>query len=145
MSADELADELLSAVFEADPLAGSLYGFPGYDERLPDLSADAEEQVAATLGAIARRAEAHDDDLVERERQTLDFVRVMARGMADAAQVPLTEFTISDTFVAPVPGVLTTLPKLQLDTAERRQGYLTRLQGLPELLTTAGERHREGT
>jgi uncharacterized protein (DUF885 family) len=146
MSADDLAAELLTAVLEADPLAGSLYGFPGYDDRLPDLGAEAEARVAVDLAAIAHRAEDQSDlGLGEPEHQTLDFVRVMARNMAEAARVPLTEFTICDTFVAPVPGVLTTLPKLQLDTEERRQGYLTRLRALPELLATAGGRHRQGT
>ena len=146
MSADDLASELLTTVLDADPLAGSLYGFPGFDDRLPDLSAEAEERVAADLGSIAQRAEDQSDrGLSEPEHQTLDFVRVMARGMADAARVPLTEFTICDTFVAPVPGILTTLPKVQLDTEERRQGYLTRLDALPGLLATAGARHRQGT
>ena len=146
MSADDLAAELLSTVLDADPLAGSLYGFPGYDDRLPDLSADAEDQMAAELESIARRAEDHPDKgLAETEHQTLDFVRVLARGMADAARVPLTEFTICDTFVAPVPGVLTTLPKLPLDTEERRQGYLDPPRAAcPALLATAGERHRQG-
>ena len=146
MSADDLAAELLTAVFDADPLSGSMYGFPGYDERLPDLSAEAEERVAAELASVAQRAEGQSEEgLSEPERQTLDFVRVLARGMADAARVPLTEFTICDTFVAPVPGILTMLPKLPLDTEERRQGYLVRLLGLPELLVTAAERHTSGT
>src|SRR5580700_12083822 len=145
MSADDLAADLLTTVFDADPLSGSMYGFPGYDDRLPDLSAEGEHEVGAALESIARRAEDHPDQgLTEMEHQTLDFVRVLARGMAGAAQVPLTEFTICDTFVAPVPGVLTTLPKLPLDTDERRQGYLSRLRGLPALLAAAGERHTSG-
>ncbi len=145
MPADDLATELLSTVFDADPLSASMYGFPGYDDRLPDFSDEAEALVAATLTAIAQRAEDHTDQgLAETEHQTLDFVRVLARGMADAARVPLTEFTICDTFVAPVPGVLTTLPKLPLDNEERRNGYLARLGGLPALLAAAGERHRSG-
>jgi hypothetical protein len=132
MPADDLAAALLATVLDADPLAGSLYGFPGYDDRLPDLSAAAEAQQADELASIALRAEDQSDDgLVETEHQTLDFVRVMARGMADAARVPLTEFTICDTFVAPVPGILTTLPKLQLDTEERRRGYVGRVRHRP--------------
>jgi uncharacterized protein (DUF885 family) len=145
MSVDDLAAELLSTVFDADPLSGSMYGFPGYDDRLPDLSAGAEERIATALESVAQRAE--DDPargLDETEHQTLDFVRVLARGMAEAARVPLTEFTICDTFVAPVPGVLTSLPKLPLDTDERRQGYVARLRGLPALLVDAGERHTSG-
>ena len=146
MSADDLAAELLTVVFDADPLTASMYGFPGHDERLPDLSAETEERVAAALDSVAQRAEDHSEEgLAEQEHQTLDFVRVLARGMADAARVPMTEFTICDTFVAPVPGILSTLPKLALDTDERRQGYLARLGGLPELLATAGERHESGT
>jgi uncharacterized protein (DUF885 family) len=122
-----------------------MYGFPGYDDRLPDLSADAEDRVATALESVAQQAEDHPDHgLAETEHQTLDFVRVLARGMAGAARVPLTEFTICDTFVAPVPGVLTTLPKLPLDTDERRHGYLERLRGLPALLADAGERHTSG-
>ena len=146
MSADDLAAALLSTVFDADPLSGSMYGFPGYDDRLPDLSAAAEEEIASALDAVARQAEVHTDQgLAETEHQTLDFVRVLARGMGEAALVPMTEFTICDTFVAPVPGVLTTLPKLPLDTDERRHGYLDRLRGLPTLLAAAGERHRSGS
>ncbi|HUE07646.1 MAG TPA: DUF885 domain-containing protein [Acidimicrobiales bacterium] len=145
MPANDLATELLAAVFDADPLSASMYGFPGYDNRLPDLSEEAEARVAATLASIAQRAEAHSaQGLTETEHQTLDFVRVLARGMAEAARVPLTEFTICDTFVAPVPGVLTTLPKLPLDNEERRNGYLARLGGLPALLAIAGERHQSG-
>jgi hypothetical protein len=86
MSADELAADLLSIVFDADPLSGSMYGFPGYDDRLPDLSADAEERVAAALGSVAQRAEEHPEQgLAETERQTLDFVRVLGVVPTDLA------------------------------------------------------------
>ena len=47
-----------------------------------------------------------EDGLAETELQTLDFVRCLARGMAAAATVPIIEFTISDTFAAPVGDVL---------------------------------------
>ena len=146
MSADDLAAELLTTVLTADPLSGSLYGFPGHDDLLPDFGAAAEAEHASALRSVAARAQQlSDDGLDETERQTLDFVRCMATGMADAATVPLTEFTICDTFVDPVNGVLTMLPKLQLDTEARRDGYLTRLRGVPDVLATAAQRHREGS
>jgi uncharacterized protein (DUF885 family) len=146
MSADELAAELLTTVLEADPLTGSLYGFPGYEGLLPDFGALAEQRQAGQLAAIAERAESlPESGLDENELQTLDFVRFMGRNMAGAARVPLVEFTICDTFVDPVASVLTVLPKLALDTEERRQGYLARLHGLPQLLQTATTRHRDGT
>jgi uncharacterized protein (DUF885 family) len=145
MSADELAAELLNAALDADPLAGSLYGFPGYDNLLPDFGTEAEAAQARTLESIAQRsAETTTDGLEESELQTLDFVRYMARGMADAATVPLMEFTICDTFAAPVGAVFNALPKLQLNTDERRDGYLTRMHHMPWLLETAAQRHRDG-
>ncbi len=145
MPGGDLADELLTAVLEADPLSASLYGFPGYDELLPDFSQAAEAASARRLSSIAARAEqTPDDGLEETELQTLDFVRCLARGMADAAGVPLIEFTISDTFAAPVGAVLTSLPKVQLDTEERREGYLARLRGLPDMLATVARRQEEG-
>src|SRR6516165_6832994 len=146
MSPHDLAAELFTTVLEADPLTGSLYGFPGHDDLLPDFGAVAEHEQAGQLASIAERAEGlPESDLGEAEHQTLDFVRFMGRNMADAARVPLIEFTICDTFVDPVASVLTMLPKLALDTEERRQGYLARLTGLPQLLQTASARHREGT
>jgi uncharacterized protein (DUF885 family) len=57
----------------------------------------------------------------------------------------MVEFTISDTFVAPVSNILTTLPKLPLQTEERREGYLSRLAAIPAALATAVERHVAGT
>jgi len=145
MGAEDLATELLSTTLDAEPLAGSMYGFPGYDDRLPDFSEAAQSDLSERLASIARRAEEESaEGLGEVESQTLDFVRHLARGMADAAPVPLIEFTICDTFVAPVSSILTTLPKLPLQTEERRSGYLTRLHALPEALATAAERHRRG-
>jgi uncharacterized protein (DUF885 family) len=145
MPGDELAAELVTSVLDADPLAGSLYGFPGYDELLPDFSAEAESEHARRLASIAERAEEEGDDgLGETEVQTLDFVRCLGRGMADAAAVPVVEFTVCDTFVSPVGAVLTSLPKVQLDTEERKEGYLSRLRRLPGMLTTAAQRHAEG-
>lgn len=146
MPGDDLAAELLTAVLDADPLSGSLYGFPGYDELLPDFRQPTEVAHARRLSSVADRAEqTSDGGLAETELQTLDFVRCMARSMADAAAVPLVEFTISDTFASPVGAVLTSLAKVSLDTEERREGYLVRLRQLPAMLATVAQRHEEGT
>jgi uncharacterized protein (DUF885 family) len=145
VSANDLAAELLEITLDADPLSGSLYGLPGYDDRLPDLSAEGERSVEALLSSIAERAaDLPIEGLDETEHQTADFVRHLSSGMAGAARVPLTEFTICGTFVAPVGAVLTCMPRVPLDTSERREGYVARLHGLPVLLATAAERHGEG-
>ena len=61
--------------------------------------------------------------------------------MAGAATVPIIEFTVSDTFAAPVGNVLSSLPKVSVDTDKRRAGYLARLRGLSDLLAMAAQRH----
>ena len=120
-------------------------GFPGTTSSFPTSAKRPRPRSARRLSSIAARAEqTPDDGLEETELQTLDFVRCLARGMADAAGVPLIEFTISDTFAAPVGAVLTSLPKVQLDTEERREGYLARLRGLPDMLATVARRQEEG-
>jgi uncharacterized protein (DUF885 family) len=145
MTPDDLASELLETTLDADPLAGSLYGFPGYDARLPDFSKASELAQGTRLAALAEQAAQLDETGVnEVQLQTLDFVRRMAANMAGAATVPLVEFTVCDTFVDPVNGVLTLLPKLALDTKERQDGYVARLRALPGMLSTVAERHREG-
>ena len=145
MLGDELAAELLTSVLHANPMTGSLYGFSGYDAHLPDFSGESQSGHARQLASIATRAEqAPDSGLAETDVQTLDFVRCLARGMADAAAVPIIEFTISDTIAAPVGEVLSSLPKVPLDTEERREGYLTRLCGLSSMLETVAQRHQEG-
>ncbi|HEX4434363.1 MAG TPA: DUF885 domain-containing protein [Acidimicrobiales bacterium] len=145
MPGDDLAAELLAAVCDADPLSGSLFGLPGYDALLPDFSEESEADHARTLASIATRAEqSTETGRDETERQTLDFVRCLARGMADAAAVPIIEFTISDTFAAPVGSVFASLPKVPVDTDERREGYLERLRGLPGMLDTVVQRHADG-
>ncbi len=122
VTADDLAAELLQASLDADPLSGSLYGFPGYDDRLPDLSAEAERAVEARFSSIAERAGGLSGvGLDETAHQTLDFVTHMASNMAGAAGIPLTEFTICDTFVDPVGGVINSLPKVPLDTPGRER------------------------
>ena len=114
MLGDELAAELLTSVLHANPIIGSLYGFSGYDAHLPDFSGESQSGHARQLASIAARAEqAPDAGLAETDVQTLDFVRCLARGMADAAAVPIIEFTISDTFAAPVGEVLSSLPKIR--------------------------------
>ena len=128
MTPDDLASELLETTLDADPLAGSLYGFPGYDERLPDFSKASELAQGTRLAALAEQAAQLDETgLNEVQLQTLDFVRRMAANMAGAATVPLVEFTVCDTFVDPVNGVLTLLPKLRA----RHQRTPGRLRGPP--------------
>ena len=145
MTPDALAGELLDAYLDNEPLSASMLGLPGYDERLPDISAAAEARAADIFAGIAARADAADDNgLDEWQRQTLDFVRHVASVIAETTPLPLVEFTITDLYVAPAPMLLHVLPQLPLSDRARIAAYRTRLQAIPEFLQTAAERHNEG-
>jgi uncharacterized protein (DUF885 family) len=80
-----------------------------------------------------------DEDAV-----TLAVVAQQARALADRIDAHLTEYTITDIFVAPAAGLLTLLPMLPLPDAARAGSYLDRLRAVPRYLDAAAERHRAG-
>jgi uncharacterized protein (DUF885 family) len=142
---DDLASTLLEVLLRANPLEGSLLGLSGYDDKLPDLSCEAQEEEVAALTEVADEAAQLDGaGGAERDLQTADLVRSSAAARAAAAAVPLVEFTVGDFHAAPVSEVLTMLPKVPLDTDERAGAYVARLHGLPSLLQTAAARHLRG-
>ncbi|HEY5334440.1 MAG TPA: hypothetical protein VIJ71_00295 [Mycobacteriales bacterium] len=53
-----LADDLHTLTLDADPLAASFFGEPGYEGRLPDLSRDASARLVTTLRTVLDRADA---------------------------------------------------------------------------------------
>jgi uncharacterized protein (DUF885 family) len=143
--ADALADELTRLEFEREPIGASLYGIPGYDAELGDQSAAAEQAARARLADLAGRADAVDrSDVDAGDAVTLAVVAQQARAAVDRIDSHAAEYTITDLFVGPASGLLTVLPMLALPDAERAEGYLARLRGLPEYLAVTAERHREG-
>jgi uncharacterized protein (DUF885 family) len=143
--ADALADELARLGFEYEPIGASLYGIPGYDDRIGDPSAAAEQAFRAKLLDIAARAdEVAKSETDPADAVTLAVVAQQARSSVDRIDSHMAEYTITDLFVSPAAGLLTMLPMTALPTAERARDYLTRLRGLPEYLLACAQRHREG-
>lgn len=145
MTPRELADDLLDSLFSASPISASLLGLPGYDDRLSDLSAEADTVAAQRFDALAERAATVDvEDLDETDRQTVEFVRHVAATERDVIGLGGVEWTITDLWVAPASSLLEFLPRTPLDTPERQAGYLARLAGVPTYLTQAADRHTDG-
>jgi uncharacterized protein (DUF885 family) len=132
-----LADELLDALMDADPLGASLIGLPGYDDRLSDPSEEAEQALRAKVADIAARA-------ADSAEVTGQVVAQQARAAIDRIDSRMIEYTISDFFVGPASALLTLLPMIALPDAERAKSYLTRLRAVPEHLDGVTERHRAG-
>jgi uncharacterized protein (DUF885 family) len=80
---DRLIDGFLAHHFEESPSVATMHGVDGYDDRLPDLSADgyarreaADDDWAAQFGSLA------DDELTDDERIDRDLVLSHLRGRA---------------------------------------------------------------
>jgi uncharacterized protein (DUF885 family) len=144
-SAAGLAAEMMDVLFTVEPLTATLLGVPGHDERLADPSVAAEQWARARFAGLAERADDLAGSTVDpADAVTLAVVAQQARARIDHIDSHAIEYTISDLFVAPAPGLLTVLPMLVLPDAERAAAFLTRLRAVPGFLAAVAERHRAG-
>jgi uncharacterized protein (DUF885 family) len=145
-AARELADTLLDISLDADPLGASLLEIPGYDDRLPDPTAAAEQRHAARLDDLAKRAREvlATGQLEGEQRVTATFVEAVATTERDVAQAGLADFAISDLWVSPVAGALEALRQIPLGSVERAEGYLARLRAFPGFVDAVLDRFRAG-
>jgi uncharacterized protein (DUF885 family) len=144
-SAAGLADEMINAMFVAEPVYPSLLGLPGYDDRLADPSERADQEGRARVLGLAERADRLAESTVdEGDAVTLAVVAQQGRAHADHVDARAVEYTITNLFVAPAVGLLSHLPLLALPDAPRAEAYLARLRAVPEYLTEVTRRHRDG-
>jgi uncharacterized protein (DUF885 family) len=142
-TADELAQELLDLVSADEPLGATMYGLPGYDDRLGDRSEAGEEAVRAKAKDIASRARTLE--LSDQQgRITRSVIVQQAEALADRLGTRAVEYTITDSFFAPAGELLYMLPMTTVSNAEQEQAYLSRLAAVPEYLSTIADRHRCG-
>ncbi|GAA0241873.1 hypothetical protein GCM10010492_46350 [Saccharothrix mutabilis subsp. mutabilis] len=137
-TARELSDELLTVAFDADPVEATLRGVPGWDDRLPDPSADAAAGIARRAEDVARRARAGGDDPVTRA-----VVAQQADAVAGRARAGLVEHTHAEGLNAPVALLLTALPLVRPVDAQGARDYLTRLSAFPAYLDALARRQRD--
>jgi uncharacterized protein (DUF885 family) len=134
----ELADAMLDLVFDEDPIFATLVGIRGWDDRLRDLSAEADLALRVRAEDIRGSALAAGDNL------TTAVVLHQADWLVRRIDARLVEHTFSDLLAAPVMGLLSALPHVQPTDERGRRDYLTRLAAIPEFLAQATGRHREG-
>ncbi|MGH3743593.1 MAG: DUF885 family protein, partial [Mycobacteriales bacterium] len=138
----ELADDLHTLTLDADPLAASFFGVPGYEDRLPDLSPAASARLVTDLRTVLDRAEA----LVPAnaaDEVTLAAIRHCALGGITGAEVALVECSpgpYGDGPAALVMAASRTAP----DNDEAAAAHLVRAQGYAPYLDQCGERLRDG-
>lgn len=145
MTPDELVGKLFDVVVRFHPMDELVFGLAECDDRLPDLSKEAQAEEVSILRELANEVALVDESGADEiERQSIDLVRSSAAVKAEAAAVPLVEFSVSDFQGSPVAWVLAMLPKAPLVTRAHADAYLARLEALPAFLETAESRHRDG-
>ena len=101
----------------------------------------------APLASIAARAEQAPDDGLDGDRTCRRSTSCAAWPAAwpASAAVPVVEFTISDTFAAPVGNVLSLTPQGSRSTPTSARRAISRgCTACPDMLATVAQRHEEG-
>ncbi|WP_051426331.1 DUF885 domain-containing protein [Jiangella gansuensis] len=125
-----LADDYLETTSSANPFTASVFGVPGYDDRVPDLGEEAELAAGERLLDLAAQAEAIPaDSLGDDDRVTRDVLIHSARSEAAPLVDRHLEFTVSG-HAGPVAGVLATLAYTYLRTPQSERDYLSRMKGI---------------
>lgn len=135
-----LADELLELIVREDPLAEMVIGFPGSEDKLPDHSEGAEQELRDTALAIAAAVPADGGD----DPVTAAVVRQQAGALVDRLDARLADHVMTDYIFAPALRLLTILPLTRPADAAAEQAFLARLAGVPAYLETVTVRNRTG-
>jgi uncharacterized protein (DUF885 family) len=145
-----LADRIVATSFLREPLEAALLGPSEGSSGLADLTAAHEQELSATHALIAADVEQLQEraargalTLDEFDALTLDMVGRSAATAAEYVKAPLVGFTITDFFTAPRPRLISVLSMLTLDTPERQNAQLERLEVVPRFLEQATQRHRD--
>ncbi|MQA62000.1 MAG: DUF885 family protein [Actinophytocola sp.] len=141
----QLADELVAARFEAYPFDASLLGLDGPHHRLADYSEAARQRTKDEMLALARAATAVEPaELDESDRITRELIVQQSCALAAEIEVRLEEFSVSDGLASPALWPLVALPIISLADGAMAEGFLSRLDALPDYLHTLCERQRAG-
>jgi uncharacterized protein (DUF885 family) len=141
----ELAERYFQLVMDAAPFDATMFGVPGWDARVPDLSEEAEVALRAALVALERELDRIDAGRLHGQDRVSHAMlgRACRERRAElAARWP--ELTVSATMSGIQTAVLGLVPKVTLATAGQADDYLERCRGLGRCLDQAGDRLRVG-
>ena len=138
---NDLADQLMAHLFEAEPVSATLNGVREYDDRLADLSLAAEQAHSHTRKQIRESAIALDPSILdEQDRITREVIICLTDIGDDTAVADALAYTATAFPVAPASSLLAYLRMTVLTSAAEARAYLARLQCIPRHLTQAESR-----
>jgi uncharacterized protein (DUF885 family) len=140
-----LADWFWEQFLEQQPLWATMLGDERWDDRWDDPSAAGRERELETLRELLSRADSIDLQLLDTEdRITLDILRVLADTRRDYHEHRLWQFDGVDPLNGPqsLPGDLARFQRV--DTRERQDRLIARLEAYPAYLDAIAHNMREG-
>ena len=142
----DLADRFHTAWLAVHPLAASVYGIPGYDDRVPDASEAGDAAWRTTLQHLVSDAVGvTGPELSVSEAVTLGcLIAHVEQGLAELDSAPI-EYTVTALPLAGPGELLAVLARTVLAGPKAAQDYLTRLRHSGHWIDQHTERLRAGT
>lgn len=141
----ELGDQMLELFCERDPFRAEGFGFPGVAERLTPRDDDSRLRHVDRYRQLSDRATALPADrLDEQERLTRLTLIEQATSAAEYLAADPYPVTVNLSREFSASGVVRSLTKSKITTADQADAYLARLHVLPEFLRTDLELRRRG-
>jgi uncharacterized protein (DUF885 family) len=139
-----LAEEYWESVLQAAPSLATLLGDRRFDDRIEDLSVEAEDRLRANWQRLLRRVDALDPTALEpSDRVTRSLLRTeLARGI-EGLSLRLTEMA-SDQMDGVHAGLLTMAPQVNAPAPDNARDLAERHRQIGRLLDQAIERFRAG-
>lgn len=126
-----------------NPTSASFYGIPGYDDKLPDPSREGDRVRLAHHAEISAGLDAIDADALEgQDRITYSMLARLTADQSAGIEAALGEVALSNTITGPVSTMLSSLPRMSLNSEQRSRDYLVRLGALGGYFDAVLERYR---
>jgi len=144
-SARDLADRVHRRWLEENPFAATMYGIPGYDDLVPDESAEGRRAWRAELGRFLREADVTaGGQLTPAEAVTLDCTREAAAQELQAIDLAAAEYTVTAMQYAGPAAFLAVAARTVLVDPAAAEAYVTRLRRSGTWLDQIAERLQNG-
>lgn len=131
-----IADDLVTYMWDRDPLEATLMGFRAYDRGLADLSSAAEAELRERRHALRKRAlDIGADALVGQDVFTRAVILAVIENMDEYEIAGQDEYTVSDFPVSPSSALLAYVHMISITNDEEAAAYLDRLREVPRYLT----------
>jgi uncharacterized protein (DUF885 family) len=141
----DLADRLHRRWLEEHPFAATMYGIPGYDDLVPDESAEGRQAWRAEAGRFLREAdEIARGQLTPAEAVTLDCAKEAATQEVESIDLASADHTVTAMQYAGPAVFLAVAARTVLVDPATAEAYLSRLRRSGTWLDQIGDRLRAG-